>query len=99
MRCIGILSVGMVVSLAALIIMGTLLTVLSLFFPVDSAVLVPWLALPALPVGVAGAKAAAESFLKPAKAWRKNRCHECTYNLTGNVSGVCPECGTKIEAE
>ena len=25
-------------------------------------------------------------------------CIACGYNLTGNVSGVCPECGTKIEA-
>lgn len=24
------------------------------------------------------------------------RCQKCGYNLTGNVSGVCPECGTKI---
>ncbi len=24
-------------------------------------------------------------------------CQKCGYNLTGNVSGVCPECGTKIE--
>ena len=24
-------------------------------------------------------------------------CQNCTYDLTGNVSGVCPECGTKIE--
>jgi hypothetical protein len=23
-------------------------------------------------------------------------CRECRYNLTGNVSGVCPECGTRI---
>jgi Ca2+/Na+ antiporter len=23
----------------------------------------------------------------------------CGYNLTGNVSGICPECGTPIEAE
>jgi len=23
-------------------------------------------------------------------------CHKCGYNLTGNESGVCPECGTKI---
>lgn len=23
-------------------------------------------------------------------------CQECGYNLTGNVSGVCPECGEKI---
>ena len=24
-------------------------------------------------------------------------CRPCGYNLTGNVSGVCPECGTPIE--
>ena len=24
-------------------------------------------------------------------------CAHCGYNLTGNVSGICPECGTKIE--
>ncbi len=35
--------------------------------------------------------------------WRRNRnlgegyCG-CGYNLTGNVSGVCPECGKKLEA-
>jgi hypothetical protein len=23
-------------------------------------------------------------------------CKDCGYNLTGNVSGVCPECGTEI---
>ncbi len=34
--------------------------------------------------------------------WRRNpklpegHC-ECGYNLTGNVSGVCPECGTKLQ--
>ncbi len=33
--------------------------------------------------------------------WRRDRpiprghCRSCGYNLTGNVSGVCPECGTK----
>jgi hypothetical protein len=25
-----------------------------------------------------------------------SRCPSCGYNLTGNVSGVCPECGTPI---
>jgi hypothetical protein len=25
-------------------------------------------------------------------------CQTCGYNLTGNVSGVCPECGTKFTA-
>ncbi len=25
------------------------------------------------------------------------RCRKCDYNLTGNVSGTCPECGTAVE--
>jgi hypothetical protein len=28
-----------------------------------------------------------------------NSCLFCGYNLTGNVSGVCPECGKPIEPE
>ena len=28
---------------------------------------------------------------------RKGLCLTCGYDLTGNVSGVCPECGTKVE--
>lgn len=24
------------------------------------------------------------------------RCSQCGYNLVGNASGVCPECGTEI---
>jgi hypothetical protein len=27
---------------------------------------------------------------------REGRCLSCGYDLTGNVSGVCPECGTAI---
>jgi hypothetical protein len=26
-------------------------------------------------------------------------CPNCDYNLTGNVSGICPECGTAVPAE
>jgi hypothetical protein len=26
----------------------------------------------------------------------KGQCPICSYNLTGNVSGICPECGTAI---
>ena len=34
--------------------------------------------------------------------WRRRRarpghCPTCEYDLTGNVSGVCPECGTAIQ--
>jgi hypothetical protein len=25
-----------------------------------------------------------------------NVCSHCSYNLTGNISGICPECGTRI---
>jgi len=24
---------------------------------------------------------------------RANKCQDCEYDLTGNVSGICPECG------
>ena len=26
----------------------------------------------------------------------RGQCHHCGYSLTGNVSGVCPECGTRL---
>jgi predicted amidophosphoribosyltransferase len=26
-------------------------------------------------------------------------CQKCGYDLTGNVSGICPECGTPVERE
>ena len=26
-------------------------------------------------------------------------CSKCGYNLAGNVSGICPECGEKVNAE
>ncbi len=29
---------------------------------------------------------------------RPGHCPKCSYNLTGNTSGVCPECGTAISA-
>ncbi len=25
------------------------------------------------------------------------RCHRCAYDLRGNESGICPECGTEVE--
>ena len=36
----------------------------------------------------------------PLRRWRRCRkgwCVKCGYDLTGNVSGVCPECGTEVE--
>ena len=32
------------------------------------------------------------------KRRKRGLCVKCEYDLRGNVSGVCPECGTKIEA-
>jgi len=35
----------------------------------------------------------------PFRRWQRRRrwqCTKCGYDLTGNVSGVCPECGTSI---
>jgi hypothetical protein len=29
----------------------------------------------------------------------QGHCHKCGYDLTGNVSGVCPECGMVVRAE
>ncbi len=29
---------------------------------------------------------------------KRGQCLTCGYNLTGNISGVCPECGTKIDS-
>lgn len=31
------------------------------------------------------------------QASQRNLCRYCQYNLTGNISGVCPECGEQIE--
>lgn len=28
----------------------------------------------------------------------EGRCAKCGYDLRGNVSGVCPECGAPVEA-
>lgn len=30
------------------------------------------------------------------RPYRSGRCPNCGYDLTGNVSGICPECGERI---
>lgn len=35
-------------------------------------------------------------FFKARKRAKQNRCAKCDYDLTGNESGICPECGKKI---
>lgn len=35
----------------------------------------------------------------PLRRWRRRRasaCLRCGYDLTGNVTGICPECGSKL---
>ncbi|MCH7727176.1 MAG: hypothetical protein IH991_11960 [Planctomycetes bacterium] len=37
----------------------------------------------------------------PLRRWRRRRkglCAKCGYNLTGNESGSCPECGQQVES-
>ncbi len=36
-------------------------------------------------------------FHRDRKRIQPGHCQMCGYDLTGNVSGVCPECGTKVE--
>lgn len=33
-----------------------------------------------------------------ARRRRAGHCHACDYDLTGNESGICPECGAAVEA-
>jgi hypothetical protein len=35
--------------------------------------------------------------LRRDRRWRRGLCARCGYDLTGNVSGVCPECGAEAE--
>lgn len=38
----------------------------------------------------------------PLRRWRRKRkglCLKCGYDMMGNESGVCPECGTEVEAK
>ena len=47
-------------------------------------------------LGVAGVVAYVVSERRDARRLRRvlrGRCESCDYDLTGNVSGVCPECG------
>jgi hypothetical protein len=30
---------------------------------------------------------------------QRGHCRKCDYNLTGNLSGICPECGTKTTSD
>ncbi len=49
------------------------------------------------PLGALGAGLIVGASLRRPKAEARGACLSCGYNLTGNVSGVCPECGTDIQ--
>ena len=58
------------------------------------------LALPTIPLlGILAAYPAIAFVRGPMRRWRRRRrglCSTCGYDLTGNVSGTCPECGTEV---
>jgi len=54
-----------------------------------------------VPHWLIGVMLSAYPLLRSWRRWRSRPCSypacaKCGYNLTGNVSGVCPECGEKI---
>jgi hypothetical protein len=49
--------------------------------------------------GVVGGLVVLHAHRRDTQARRaSHRCGQCGYDLTGNVSGVCPECGTPVSA-
>jgi hypothetical protein len=58
----------------------------------------PFVTIPLWPLFVA-------AFIPSAIGWRRSRrrrpghCRKCRYDLTGNLSGICPECGTPVEPD
>lgn len=46
--------------------------------------------------GGAAAVALSSVALLRLRYYRPGHCPRCKYNLTGNLSGVCPECGTEV---
>jgi len=61
------------------------------------AVLPTILPVSALTWGYIGGRAVGARAARRAKLM-KGLCSACGYNLTGNTSGICPECGTKVSA-
>jgi hypothetical protein len=56
--------------------------------------------LPLLPVaaisGLLPALAGIRFAIRRRRLRSPNNCSECGYNLTGNMSGICPECGVAV---
>lgn len=52
--------------------------------------------LPIWPILVAAAILPSIWLVKRFRRPMRGFCPECSYNLTGNTSGICPECGVKV---
>ena len=85
-------------AVAVCCVLGTGLLVCHLLFPEQQSV-----AMALVVVGVAVAVSGYVMALSPLIRWGKQRervkrglCPTCGYDFTGNVSGVCPECGTRL---
>jgi hypothetical protein len=50
-----------------------------------------------LPVAVFGIYPAINGFRRLRRRGKSGLCRNCNYDLTGNTSGVCPECGTPLK--
>ncbi len=49
-----------------------------------------------LPVAICGGLLVCRMAFKYRQPEEQRRCSACGYNLTGNVSGTCPECGAAV---
>ncbi len=64
--------------------------------PPDTVTIPAW-----MPMMLAGLPLSLIVGFGPARRWRRKRrglCAPCGYNLAGNESGVCPECGSEVKA-
>ena len=48
-------------------------------------------------IGILGCLLAHRDYARRLRRADLRPCRKCGYDLTGNTSGTCPECGTKIE--
>jgi hypothetical protein len=81
-----------VVTSAAIVFLGTFIG--SLCAPHDSTIenVLLIISLPMIPIWLPSAM----RWEKRERRRRQGLCTKCGYDLTGNVSGTCPECGGKI---
>src|SRR5262245_24466128 len=59
--------------------------------------------IPLLPISIAVSVLSAffwwREWLREHRHFPFGHCRRCGYDLTGNTSGVCPECGTAIDSQ